>query len=116
MNICELYKRLVHASLDKVRETANAMGLNLTGKLDSCESCALAKARQANLNKKTVTRFNIPGKRLCIDISSPTAKSLGGKCHWLLVLDDCKDLIWSYFLKEKFDLQHEVICLIKDLK
>ena len=109
MNICELHERLGHASLDKVRATANVMGLNLTGKLDSCESCDLAKARQANLNKKTVPRCNIPGERLYIDISSPTAKSLSGKRHWLLVLDDCTYFVWSYFLKEKSDLQHEVI-------
>ena len=55
MNICELHERLGHASLDKVKATTNAVGLNLTGKIDCCESCALAKARQANLNKKTFT-------------------------------------------------------------
>ena len=66
--------------------------------------------------KKSSKRSNKPCDRLCLDISSPTAKSLGGKQHWLLVMDDCTGYLWSYFLKEKSDLQDEVLGLIKDLK
>ena len=40
----------------------------------------------------------------------------GGKKHWLLVLDDCTDLAWGYFLKSKSDLNDEILALIKELK
>ncbi len=42
--------------------------------------------------------------------------SIGGKKNWLLVLDDCTDLAWSYFLKNKSDLKDEILALIKELK
>ncbi len=40
---------------------------------------------------------------------------MGGKQHWLLVLDDCTECCWSYFLKEKSDLKSHVIELIMEL-
>ena len=43
-------------------------------------------------------------------------KSYGGKKFWLLVLDDCTDKAWSFFLKHKDDQVEELIAHIKELK
>ena len=38
-----------------------------------------------------VAQSKIDGKRLYINISLPSNLSLGGKKHWLLVIDDSPD-------------------------
>ena len=38
------------------------------------------------------------------------------KNHWLLVVDDSSDFLWSFFLKEKFNLADVMLGLIKSLK
>ena len=48
-----------------------------------------------------------------IDISSPTAISLGSRKHWLLIVDDCTNYALSYFLKENSALPDKVNKLIK---
>ena len=55
-------------------------------------------------------------ERLFFDISSPSTPTFGSKKHWLLVVDDSSDYIWSFFLKEKSDLADMMISLIKNLK
>ena len=60
--------------------------------------CALGKAKNARVSIK---RSKIKGKRLFIDISSPSTISLGNKKHWLLVLKDNTNYAWSHHLKEK---------------
>ena len=39
----------------------------------------------------------------------------GGKKHWLLIVEDSTDYVWSYFVKEKFDLKAVMVELIKEL-
>jgi hypothetical protein len=43
-------------------------------------------------------------------------KHYGGKKFWLLVLDDCMDKGWSFFLKHKDNQVEELIAHIKELK
>ena len=57
---------------------------------------------------QSVEQSKVDDERLLIDISSSNAKSLGGKCHWLLVLDDGSDNAWNYFLKQKRDLKLKI--------
>ena len=92
------------------------MGLTITGNFTPCEDCGVAKAKQAKMNKGVSSKSKIPGKRIFIDISSPKTASLGGKHHWLLVVDDCTDMTWSFFLKKKSETSDKIISLIKDLK
>ena len=42
--------------------------------------------------------------------------TFGGKKHWLLIVDDCSDFIWSFFLEEKSNLVDIIIGSIKNLK
>ena len=84
--------------------------------IEVCEDCALSKAKAKKISKVPVKQAGKPGGRLCIDISSPSTKSIGGKCHWLLVVDDCTNYAWSFFLKQRSEIKDIVIALIKELK
>ena len=87
-----------------MKTTADYMGIKLTGKLDPCEACTQAKIRQANIPKKKEPQVpSRPGYRLFIDISSFKHESMGGKRHWLIVVDEFSDCSHSFFLKRKSD-------------
>jgi transposase InsO family protein len=88
----------------------------LTGKFNACADCAIGKARQKNLNKLWTNGSKVPGERLYVDISSIRGESYGGAKYWALVVDDCTDFCWSFFLKAKSDLKKKIVDLIKELK
>ena len=93
--------------------TNTSLGFKVTGKFAPCEYCAISKAKQTKKNKLPIGRSKKKGERIVLDISLPKTTSIDGKKHWLLVLDDCTDLAWSYFLKNKSDLKDEILALIK---
>ena len=57
-----------------------------------------------------------PGYRLFIDISSFKHESMGGKRHWLIVVDKFSDCSHSLFLKRKSDQIEMIPIWIKELK
>jgi hypothetical protein len=105
-----------HIGEERVRATAQKLEITLTGKTEACEDCAIAKARQANLNKETKNHSSTPGERLGFDISSVKGESYGGARFWLLVVDDATDRCWSMFLKKKSELSKHMIGLLRKLK
>ena len=111
-----LHKAIGHPSEDTTRKTAAHYNLKLKNKLEPCSDCAEGKSRQKNVNKTSEVSSKIPGERLMIDISRVKKKSYGGKKFWLLVLDDCTDKAWSFFLKQKDDQVDILIAHIKELK
>ena len=81
-----------------MRTTADYMGIKLTGKLEPCETCTQAKIRQANVPKKKEKQVpSRPGYRLFIDIGSFKHESMGGKRHWLIMVDEFSDCSSSFF-------------------
>ena len=100
--IWKFHQMTGHTGEYHMRTTADYMGIKLTGKLDPCETCAQAKIRQANVPKKKEKQVpGIPGYRLFIDISSFIHESMGGKRHWLIVVDEFSDCSHNFFLKRK---------------
>ena len=83
------------------RATAKNLDIKLVGKFKPCESCALGKAKQNNISKLPAKQVEYLGERLCLAISSPSTKSIEGKHHWLLVVNNCTDYVWSFCLKER---------------
>jgi len=54
MSIDRAHAILGHLSEAKTRETAAALGILITrGALKTCESCAISKARQKNVNEES---------------------------------------------------------------
>ena len=115
-DVNQLHAELGHPGEDVTRAIGAHRGLQVTGTFAPCKDCAVAKAKQKKIGKKASKKSQKPGERLCIDISSPTAASFGGKHHWLLVVDENSDLCWSYFLKKKSETTAKMVALIKELK
>ncbi len=115
-DVNELHAKLGHPSKDISRATGTSLGFIVMEKFAPCKDCAISKAKQTKTNKVPIKRSKNKGKRLFLDISLPQTTSIGGMKHWLLVLDDCTDLAWSYFLKNKSDLKNEILALIKESK
>ena len=100
-----------------MKTTADYMGIKLTGRLDPCEACAQAKIRQANIPKNKESQVpSRPGYRLFIDISSFKHDRMGGKRHWLIVVDEFSDCSDSFFLKRKSDQIKLLPIWMKELK
>ena len=80
------------------------MKLKLIGRMPPCEICAKAKIRQRNIPKKKMKQLPTrPGYRIFIDISSFKHVSRGGNRHWLIVVDEFRDYVHSFFLNKKSD-------------
>ena len=115
--IWKFHQMTGHTREHLLRTTADYMGIKLTGKLEPCETCAQAKIRQANVPKKKEKQVpSRPGHRLFIDISSFKHESMGGKRHWLIVVDEFSDCSHSFFLKNKSDEIESFPIWINELK
>ena len=117
ISIWKFHQITGHTGEHLLRPTADYMGIKLTGKLEPCETCAQAKIRQANVPKKKEKQVpSRPGYRLFMDISSFKHESMGGKRHWLIVVDEFSDCSHSFFLKRKSDQIELFPIWIKELK
>ena len=58
---------------------------------------------------------NFRGK-IFFNISSSSTPTFGGKRHWLLVMDNCSNYCWSFFIKEKPDFAQTLLALVNNLK
>ena len=96
--IWKFHQMTGHTGEYLMRTTADYMGIKLTGKLEPCETCTQAKIRQANVPKKKEKQVpSRPGYRLFIDIGSFKHESMGGKRHWLIMVDEFSDCSSSFF-------------------
>ena len=97
--IWKFHQMTGHTGEHLLKTTAENMGL--TGKLEPCEVCAQAKIRQASVPKEKQKQVpSRPAYRMFIDISSFKHDSMGGKRHWLIVVDEFSDYIHSFFLRK----------------
>ena len=102
--IWKFHQRTGHTGENLLKTSAENMGIKITGKLKPCEVCAQAKIRQANVPKRKQKQVpSSPGYRMFIDISSFKYETMGGKRHWLIVVDEISDYSHSFFLWKKSD-------------
>ena len=105
-----------HTGEHVLKTTAENMGIKITGKLQPCEVCTQAKIRQVNVPKRK--QKQVPTRaayRMFIDISSFKHESMGGKRHWLIVVDEFSDYSHSFFLRKKSDQTVVIPIWIKGL-
>ena len=110
------HNELEHPSNSITHAISKDMGIKVTGTFKAYEDSTLGKAKQQGVSKKTVTQSKPLEERLFFNISLPSTPTLGGKKHWLLVVNDRRNNIWIFFLKEKSDLVDVLLGLIKNLK
>ena len=94
-----LHGMLGHASEAAVRKTSKHYGWKLLGTFKKCEDCSLAKTKRKNMSKYSGAKSTMPGESICFDISYAQQKIYGGSKFWLLIVDQCTDMSWSYLLK-----------------
>jgi hypothetical protein len=104
-----------HPNPDTLKKTAKAHNINLTGSLEVCESCLITKAKQKSTHKFTETKSQKPGERLFIDLSWVNSTTKMVNKYWLVIVDDFTDYCWSFFLKEKNQIQILVFDFIKKI-
>jgi transposase InsO family protein len=114
ITLSEAHSLLGHAAITTVKKTAHSYGWIISdlgnGEQEiKCQSCAEAKARQANVPKSIRNPSNIPGERLFMDISSVKKESFGGRAKfWLLVIDEATDCTCSFFITKKNTTQEKI--------
>ena len=104
---CKCVAQIFRTSIQKKTRISKKMDVMVTGFFQTCKVSTLGKAQKTNVSK-TVNKCWSYGavEWLFIDISSPTATSLGGKKYWLLMVNDHTDYM-EFFFKKK------VSCLTK---
>ena len=105
-----------HAGHHLMDATAKYYKVDLTGKVNNCLSCSLEKIRQKNIPKKNEDKTKNPGERMHLDISSMRKSSMGGRQHWVMLVDEATKYKKSFFLKKKNEQVEPIIDWIKALK
>ena len=90
--------------------------VDFTGKVNNCLSCSLEKIRQKNILKKNEDKSNNPGERMYLDISPMRKPNMGGRQHWVMLVDEATKYKKSFFLKKKNEQVEPIIDWIKALK
>ena len=116
VKLTTLHKKLGHCGEESTRKTAKYYEWNATGGFAPCDSCGIAKAKQASVSKETNVKSSIPGERFFMDISNIKAESLGGKKFWLGILDDSTDLLITKFLRGKSQVGETIVEVLQELK
>jgi transposase InsO family protein len=116
MSFNEAHRKFAHMAETPLRRVAGYLGITLTGKLDCCESCAMAKAKQKSVPKVRYSVAESPGERIMIDTSGPYPESIGGTIYWLKMNDDYTDKCWDRFMKKKSEVPRHVDELLTQLR
>ena len=110
------YRVTRHAGHHLMDATAKHCNVNSTGKVNNCLSCSLEKLRQKNIPNKNEDKSEKPGERMYLDISSMRKPSMGGRQHWVMLVDEAIKYKKSFFLKKKNEQVEPIIDWIKALK
>ena len=114
MSIEQAHAILGHSSEAKTRQTAAALGILVTrGALKTCKSCAIAKAKQKNVNEESAgekaVRYN---GRVYHDVAtvrkSKEDKSLGQKTVWHITAKETVDFKRRKFFSAKSEMPNDM--------
>ena len=84
-----------------IRTTTKHLNYIVTGTLEVCDKCNMAKSKQKLLHKTAEERYLKPGKMIHLDLSSQKKPSYGGSKNWILIQDLDTKQKWSFFTKSK---------------
>ena len=62
MKLEKFHRMISHDSIELIKKTASRLGIQLSGKLKTCEDCILAKIKIKNLNKVSNSKSVKPGE------------------------------------------------------
>lgn len=109
MSILSAHQMLGHKSEDATRRTAKALGITITrGSMPVCEACALSKAKQKNVPKKSTSEPSTrPFERVHTDISQikvldeDANEATLSKKSWVIFVDAATGKKLSLFVAKK---------------
>ena len=96
MKVNTLHEWLGHPHFKTVINTANKLQIYLTGDIEECHSCAMAKARKNKISKHNHNKSQTPGERIYVDIIYSNTTSFGGYKYWALIVDKKTKLNGQY--------------------
>ena len=108
-----------HVGEGCTKKTAKFYNIRLKDKIsDPCVACCEGKAKRKSIPKMVPAykKATTAGERTSIDISKIIGESFGGREYWLLLVGECTDHCFSYFLKNKSDLGATMLEFIKSLE
>jgi Reverse transcriptase (RNA-dependent DNA polymerase)/gag-polypeptide of LTR copia-type len=114
ININTAHTLLGHMSEAITRETCKLYGWEVIGKLDVCEDCGKAKAKQRNVPK--ISDENSDKDKFYFDVSSIKGSSYGGSKHWLHVVHGETKMKWSMFLKTKDEVKDKMTQWVDEIR
>ena len=101
---------LGHPDTKTVTAMAKEHGWTLTGSVQPCGSCALAKACAKVIpSKSTMTKAKKPGERLFLNILGPYLDYLNQNKYWLKIVDDYMRYSWDCSLPRKSGIQVPIV-------
>jgi hypothetical protein len=110
MSIERAHAILGHSSEAKTSKTTAALGILVTrGTLKTCESCAIAKAKQKNVNEESTGEKAVKyNGRVYHDIATVKEckedKSLGRKMVWHITAEETVNFKRSKFFRAKSEM------------
>jgi hypothetical protein len=122
MSIDRAHAIFGHSSEGKTRQTAAVLGILITrGALKTCESCAIAKAKQKNVNDvskgEKAVKYN---GRVYHDIAtvkeSDEDKALGRKTVWHITAEETVNFKRSKFFMAKSDMPKDMCVFMQQEK
>jgi len=122
MSIERAHAILGHSSKGKTRQTAAALGILITrGALKTCKSCAIAKAKQKNVNDESegekAVKYNV---RVYHDIvtvkESKDAKSLGQRMVWHITAEETVNFKRSKFFEVNSGMPKDMCAFMQQEK
>ena len=103
MNVNDFLNSLGHANAKALYETAEQMGIKLTGIQEYCHGCAAAKVIKRTVAKivDSFRKSSCPFQRIFMDLAGGYPKSTGGAKYLMQLLDDYTNFGWTVFLVYK---------------
>jgi hypothetical protein len=100
-DIHKLHKAFGKPSEEALRRTDKSYG-----NFETCEDCAVGKAKQKSTNNQWLQGIKNPGEIIYMDTSSIKGESFEGSKFWVFKIDDYINDCWSYFLNKKRSLKY----------
>ena len=102
-----------HAGHHLMDATAKYYKVDLTGKANNCLNFSSEKIIQKNIPKKNEDKSSNPGERMYLDISSMRKPNMGGRQHWVVLVDKATKYKKTFFLKKKNEQVEPIFDWIK---
>jgi Arginine methyltransferase-interacting protein, contains RING Zn-finger len=105
MNANDAHRKFGHCSPNEMKTLAKILNIKLTGKLDPCPACLMAKSQQSRTRKQTINHKPEPGELLGIDLTGPFPPDIHQNKYVAVACDDATRHSWSKPIKTKTELK-----------